>query len=189
MKNSIFSVLVITLIALVSTNVSAQKFKDLDKSPMDQAAFPSDYKEANKAVKVTYSRPQLKGRPVNKLAPNGEVWRTGANEAAEITFYKDMMLGKKTVSKGTYTLFTIPGDDSWTVIISKDLNIWGSYFYNQKNDVVRVNATVMSSKTPLEAFSIAFEEEGDNVAMYMGWGNVRTKTMMKPVKQTLMIKK
>ena len=78
---------------LVSFNVNAQKFKGLDASPMDAASFPSSYKESDKLVKITYSRPQLKGRSVGKLAPEGKVWRTGANEAAELTLYTDMMLG------------------------------------------------------------------------------------------------
>ncbi len=183
MKKSIFSVLVLAIITLVSTNATAQEFRDLDKSPMDQAAFPTSYKEANKLVKVTYSRPQLKERPVTKLAPNGEVWRTGANEAAEITFYQDMVLGGDTkVEKGTYTLYTIPGEKSWTIIINKDLNVWGSYSYNQEMDVARTKSDVMLAKEPIEAFSIAFEEDGSNIAMYMGWGNVVTKTTMTAAK-------
>lgn len=181
MKKSIFSILVFAVVALISTNVNAQSFKGLDKSPMDQAAYPSSYKVTDKVVKVTYSRPQLKGRPVAKLAPNDAVWRTGANEAAEITFYKDMMLGKTVVPKGTYTLFTIPGEKSWTTIISKDTNVWGSYSYNEKNDVARVNSQLMSGEKSLEAFSIAFEQDGSKIAMYMGWGTVRTKTLLKPV--------
>jgi len=189
MKKSIFSVLVLALVTLIATNATAQNFKDLDKSPMDQAAFPSSYKVSDKVVKVTYSRPQLKDRPVSKLAPNGEVWRTGANEAVEITFYKDMMVGKTLVPKGTYTLYTIPGEKSWTTIINKDLNVWGSYFYNKENDVARVTSPVMNGDKSLEAFSIAFEEEGENIAMYMGWGTIRTKTVMKVAGEASMMKK
>ncbi|EDM44832.1 hypothetical protein SCB49_01889 [unidentified eubacterium SCB49] len=180
MKKSIFSALVLALVTLVSTNTYAQEFKDLDKSPMDQAAFPVSYKESDKAVKVTYGRPQLNERPLAKLAPNGNVWRTGANEAAEITFYKDMMVGKTKVAKGTYSLFTIPGEKTWTIIINKDINVWGAYSYNEKNDVARTTATVSASKEPIEAFSVAFEAEGTNIAMYMGWGDVVTKTILTP---------
>ena len=108
MKNSIlpFAFLLITLIS--SLQLTAQNFKDLDKSPMDVAAFPSSYKISDKIVKVIYSRPQLNGRDVVKLAPPEKVWRTGANEAAEITFYKDVIFGGKAIKAGTYSLFTIP---------------------------------------------------------------------------------
>ncbi len=68
-------------------------------------------KKQIKLVKVVYSRPQLKGRSLDKLAPKDKVWRTGANEAAEITFYKDVTFGGKEVKAGTYTLFTIPTEE------------------------------------------------------------------------------
>ncbi len=85
-KSTFITSIAFAFIMLLSTNVNAQKFSGLDKSPMDAASFPSSYKESNKLIKVVYSRPQLKGRDLETLAPNGKVWRTGANEAAEITF-------------------------------------------------------------------------------------------------------
>lgn len=75
---------------------------------MDATAFPNSYKISDKIVKVIYSRPQLNGRDLVKLAPPEKVWRTGANEAAEITFYKDVIFGGKALKAGTYSLFTIP---------------------------------------------------------------------------------
>ena len=77
-KSTLIPVLAFSVIMLFSLNLSAQNFSDLDKSPMDVAAFPSSYKESNKQVKVIYSRPQLKGRDVKTLTPNGKVlanWR------------------------------------------------------------------------------------------------------------------
>ena len=157
---------------LLSISVSAQNFKGLDKSPMDAASFPSDYKVSDKLIKIVYSRPQLNGREVSALAKNGEVWRTGANEAAELTLYTDMKLGDTSIKAGVYTFYTIPGDQEWTVIISKDLNVWGSYFYNETNDVARLNVPV-SLGDSLEAFSIAFEEAEGGVHMHLGWGTTR----------------
>ena len=126
-KSTIITTIAFAVTMLLSSNVNAQKFPDLDKSPMDPAAYyPNDYKVSAKEIaKITYSRPQLKGRSVSELAPNGKVWRTGANEAAEITFYKDVKLGDTKIKAGTYTLFTIPEKDFYTVIISKDLNVLG----------------------------------------------------------------
>ncbi|MEX0274141.1 MAG: DUF2911 domain-containing protein [Flavobacteriaceae bacterium] len=151
----------------------AQDFQGLDKSPMDMATFPSSYRVQDKAVRVTYSRPQLKGRDLSQLAPAGKVWRTGANEAAEITFYKDAQLGDKSVKAGTYALFTIPGENEWTIILNSQLNQWGAYSYSDGADVVRVSGTVSSGKKSLEAFSIAFDEAGDGAQMVMGWGTTR----------------
>lgn len=168
-----FKTFVLTLTLVFSYTANAQKFPDLDPSPMDAAAYPSSYKISEKSIKATYGRPQLKGRDLNKLAPNNEVWRTGANEATEITFYKPITFGTKKVEAGTYSLFTIPGDKEWTVILSSDLNVWGAYTYKMDNDVARIKVPVTQSKDILEAFSIVFEESKSGADMYMGWGTLR----------------
>ena len=174
-KSTIISTIAFAFIMLLSTNVNAQKFSDLDKSPMDAASFPSSYKESNKLIKAIYSRPQLKGRELSTLAPNGKIWRTGANEAVEITLYQDMKLTDGLVKAGTYSLFTIPGEKEWTVILSSDLNVWGSYFYNEANDVARIIVTAGSGDKSLETFSIAFDEGENGINMFLGWDKVRVK--------------
>jgi hypothetical protein len=171
-KNLLTSALMAFLF-LFAVQANAQKFSDLDKSPMDVASFPTSYKEANKLIKIQYSRPQLKGRELGKLAPNDKVWRTGANEAAELTLYVDMKLGDTMVKAGTYTFYTIPGETEWIAIINSDLNVWGSYFYQDGNDVARISVPVSSDSKALEAFSIAFEESDTGVAMHLGWGTMR----------------
>lgn len=176
MKNSTFiTTIAFAFVMLLTTNVNAQKFPGLDKSPMDAASYPSDYKVSDKAVKVVYGRPQLNGRSLSELAPNGKQWRTGANEAAEITFYKDMTVGGTKIKAGTYTMSTIPGEKEWTLIFSSDLNVWGSYFYNEANDVARVTAPATMGDESLEAFSIMFDDKG---TMHMGWGKARVAVPM-----------
>ncbi|MFT4781358.1 MAG: hypothetical protein ACI9SD_001041 [Pseudohongiellaceae bacterium] len=170
---SIITTTALAFIMLISLNMNAQDFAKMDKSPMDGASFPSNYKESNKLIKVIYGRPQLNGRSIEKLAPNGKVWRTGANEAVELTLYTTMALGDTKIAPGTYTFYVIPGEKEWTAIISTDLNVWGSYFYKQENDVARLRVPVTEGKESLEAFSIAFEESKDGVHMHMGWGTLR----------------
>jgi hypothetical protein len=171
MKKSILMIAVFAISIFSSTEMLAQKFPKVDVSPMDAASFPENWRESNKLVKVVYSRPQLKGRTLDKLAPNDKVWRTGANEAAEITFYKDVTFGDKEVKAGTYTFFTIPTDTDWTFILSNQKNVWGSYFYDKAEDVVRVTAKVSKSKNLIEAFSIIFEGEEESAMMHLGWAN------------------
>ena len=174
MKNSkLFTTIAFAFMLLVSFNAEAQDFPKLDASPMDVASFPNDYKVANKLVKVAYSRPQLKGRDMAKLAPNGKVWRTGANESAEITFYVDMKLDGKTIKAGTYSLATIPGEKEWTIIINSELNAWGAYFYKQENDVARFNVPATTADESLEEFAMVFTEADNGVHLNMGWGNTR----------------
>ena len=173
MKNSKFAALILIVAITFSANTFAQDFKGLDKSPMDVAPFPADYKESDKKVKVTYSRPQLKNRELSKLAPEGEVWRTGANEAAEITFYYPAKIDGKMVRPGTYSLFTIPGADEWTVILNKKLNQWGSYFYDEASDAARVTVPNVTDATSLEEFSIAFKDVTGGAELVMGWDKTR----------------
>ena len=169
MKNSILSIAILIITLISSIELTAQKFKSLDKSPMDATAFPSSYKISDKIVKIIYSRPQLNGRDLIKLAPPEKVWRTGANEAAEITFYKDVIFGGKVLKAGTYSLFTIPSlDGDWTVIINRARNIWGSYYYKQDQDVIRVSGKTSKVEENIEAFSIMFEKD---MTLKMGWGN------------------
>jgi len=174
MKN--LFVLTFFALVLMTTDTMAQKFSGLDKSPMDMAAFPASYKVSDKAVRVIYGRPQLKGRDMGTLAPSGKVWRTGANEAAEITFYKDATFGGEKVAAGTYSLFTIPGDGEWTVVLNKNLNQWGAYSYDSAADVARVKAAVSQDGDALEAFSIAFKEVDGGAHLVMGWGTTRVAT-------------
>ena len=84
-----------------------------------------------------------------------------------------MMLGTTKIKAGTYTFYLIPGETEWTAIVSTDINVWGSYFYNEKNDVARINVPVSKSEESLEAFSIAFEKSDEGIHMHLGWGTVR----------------
>ena len=168
MKNPILPIAFFLITLTSAFQLTAQNFKGLDKSPMDVAAFPSSYKISEKIVKVTYSRPQLNGRELLKLAPPDKIWRTGANEAAEITFYKDVVFGGKALKAGTYSLFTIPSlNGDWTVIINSARNVWGSYYYKQDQDVIRVFGKTSKSEENIEAFSITFDND---MTLKMGWG-------------------
>ncbi|TLU99093.1 DUF2911 domain-containing protein [Dyadobacter luticola] len=175
MKKNIALCLVLIISALTA---QAQKFSPLDKSPRDIAYFPNNFshdrKDGEKAlVKVSYSRPSLKGREAfGKLEPYGKVWRVGADESTEIKFYQDATFGGKKVKAGTYSLFAIPGEKEWTVILSSDLDYWGAYKYKESADVLRTTVPVKKADAPIENFSIVFEKSSDKAAnMFMGWDN------------------
>ena len=177
MKNSILSIAILIITLISSTELTAQKFKSLDKSPMDMATFPISYKISDKIVKVIYSRPQLNGRDLVKLAPPEKIWRTGANEAVEITFYKDVIFGGKALNAGTYSLFTIPSlDGDWTVIINSARNVWGSYYYKQDQDVIRVSGKTSTIEENIEAFSMMFDKD---MTLKMGWGKTIVSVTIK----------
>lgn len=159
-----------------STISSAQQFAALDKSPMDKAYFPNNFahdrKGSDKAiVRVTYSRPSMNGREVmGRLVPYGKVWRVGANEATEIKFYQDVELAGKTVKAGTYSLFAIPAEKEWTIILSSDLDYWGAFSYKEGNDVLRVTGTAVMSDNAVENFTIQFDKKADQQGvMKLAW--------------------
>ena len=172
-KLKFISAIAFGLLLLLATDAQAQKFPGLDGSPLDQALFPADNKIPTKTAKVVYSRPQLKGRSLSELAPEGKVWRTGANEATEITFYKDVKLGTTKIKSGTYSLYTIPEKNKYTVILNKSTNVWGSYSYQAENDVARLSVPVTQGEESLEALSMVFTPADKGMVLNIGWDKTR----------------
>lgn len=143
-------------------------FSKLDVSPLDVVLFRGEDNEP--LARVLYSRPQAREREIfGKLVPFGEVWRTGANEATEITLYQDMTVQGEKIKKGTYTLFTIPKEKEWTIILNNSTNIWGAYDYHVEKDVARITVPVRKSPIRIEAFSMAFEPIPDGAMLQIGW--------------------
>ncbi|NRA91577.1 MAG: DUF2911 domain-containing protein [Psychroserpens sp.] len=172
---TLISAILTVVFTLTSIDVTAQDFPPLDKSPMDAAVYPSNYEVSRKLIKIIYSRPLLRDRSIESLVPLEEVWRTGANEAAEITLYVDMRMGDQKVPAGTYTFYLINQGEQWTAVINRATNVWGSYFYDKKLDVARYNVPVEEGKEPIEAFSIFFKESEEDIRMNVGWDRLRLK--------------
>ncbi|MEZ4828770.1 MAG: DUF2911 domain-containing protein [Bacteroidia bacterium] len=173
MKNLIF---LLMILGFVLPAAIGQSFRGLDKSPLDIAYFPDNFAHDRKAgekaiVKVTYSRPAKNGRVVfGQLVPYGKVWRTGANEATEIKVYQTVYLGDKKLKPGVYSLFTIPGENEWEIILSKDIDYWGAYSYEQEHDVFRVKVPAGKTDQAVENFTIQFKLIGTGkAAMVMVW--------------------
>ena len=177
-----YTVLLICASLILIMDSRAQKMDGLDKSPMDMAYYPDNFAHDRKfapkligdmpaIVRVTYSRPPKKGREIfGKLVPYNEVWRVGANEAVEIKFYQVVTIDGSAVKAGSYSLFAIPGEKEWTIILNSDLDFWGAYSYDQTHDVLRVKVPVTKAKSEIENFSIKFKKGTDKEAiMMMGW--------------------
>lgn len=161
------------LLLMATTFSQAQNFRGLDKSPMDQAKYPISNRITEKVAVITYSRPQLNGRSLEALVPLGKVWRTGANEAAELRVFTDIQIGETILVAGTYTFFTILEKNTATFIVNSATNLWGAYAYNSNNDVLRITVPRTESETVLEAFSIAFSKDEGQPKIHMGWANTR----------------
>lgn len=132
-------------------------------------------------MEIVYHRPSLDGRNVNSLvndAPNGEVWRTGANNNTLISFDKDVTVGGQSLKAGQYSLFTIPADGEWTVIFNSATNKWGTQ-YAKGTDVLRIKAKVSKTSNSVETFTIGmtdFDKNAKNKAnIELAWGNLSVK--------------
>lgn len=169
MKKTFLVIALLFFSGIFLKQAKAQDFKGLDKSPMDLASYPDNYRISDKVIKIVYSRPQLKGRSLTNLAKFGKKWRTGANEATEITFFKDVNFGGTPVKSGTYTMYTIPGETNWTVVLSSQLNVWGVYFHKDENDVAKVTIPIKKSEEIIDVFSIVIDKD---MTIHMGWGDV-----------------
>jgi hypothetical protein len=108
-------------------------------------------------IEITYSQPAKRDRVVfGELVPYNEVWRTGANEATEVTLKKDLTIGGKTVKAGTYTLFTVPGEKEWRVILNSQLGQWGAYDYDKykSKDVLDIKVPSRKLANTVEKLTI-----------------------------------
>lgn len=147
--------------------------------PSPIAVISMRYKDAY--VKITYSQPHMLGRKVfGNLVPYGEVWRTGANEATEITATKDILLNNQILKAGTYTIYTIPEKDKWTIIINSEVGLWGSYNYNIKLDVMRFNIPVQTSDNIIyEPFTMKFDQKNEVAELLLLWDNIHISIPVK----------
>jgi hypothetical protein len=170
------------LILLGSSSRSQTSLPAVDKSPLDISYYPCDYpqlKTQSSAVepavaRVIYSRPKKEGRPVfGGLVEYGKLWRLGANEATEIEFFKPVIIGQKKIAKGRYTLYAIVNEKSWTFILNKDTDIWGSFKYKQANDVVRVDVPVQALQEQVESLAMTFEKAATGINLVIAWEHVK----------------
>ena len=135
-------------------------------------------------VKVHYSSPRKRGRDIfGGLVPYDKVWRLGANEATELTTTESIRIGGKQLPAGTYSLFAIPHENSWTLIANGNLGQWGAFSYAEDADVLRLEAPAQRTEQIHEAFTINLEQdEGQSGArLVMTWGQTRVTVPIEPV--------
>lgn len=126
---------------------------------------------------IEYSRPSMKGRKIfGGLEPYGKVWRTGANEATTFEARKDLRINGQPLPAGKYALFTIPGEQEWTIIFNKTASQWGAYDYKQDQDALRVKATPTRTAQPVEQFTISTDAAGN---VTMAWENTQVSFAVK----------
>ena len=147
----------------------------LSSIAQEKRASPHDKTSATvggTTITIEYGRPYLKGRKAvgGALVPYGKVWRTGADEATTLTTTGDLTIGNLTVPAGTYALFTLPSENGWKLIVSKNAKQWGAFSYKESEDLGRADMAVRKLSSPVEQFTIAIEpESGKRAVLKMDW--------------------
>ena len=174
-----FALIAVSLFA-VAMFASAQMNMSDDKSkrPSPPASAACKFSDG-KTIKIDYSSPRAKGRKIfgeaseKALVPYGQIWRTGANDATTFVTDTNVTVGGKAVPAGSYTIFTVPKADAWSLVISKKTGEWGTDYPGEKEDLVRVPMTVSKTSAPVENFTIAFDQAGSKCALRTEWENTR----------------
>lgn len=157
--------IIVALFALATVAVAQQKVL----SPPGEASVSF---ADGKTVSIKYSRPSMRGRKIyGGLVPYGVVWRTGANSATSLTTDVDLDIGGTTVPKGSYTLYTLPGESAWQLIVNKQTGQWGTE-YHQEQDLARIPMKVGQLPSGLEIFTISLDKTGATSAVLkLDWEN------------------
>jgi hypothetical protein len=134
-------------------------------------------------IDVKYCQPSKKDRLIfgaedtDALVPYGKKWRTGANEATEISFSEDVQIGDAILQAGRYSLYTIPGPTSWTVVFNSKLGYWGAKLngdpFEEEFDVLRATAVVTPLDSPVEQFTLSLSAADSVVNLAFSWDQTR----------------
>ena len=147
------------------------KQHDKSFSPEEEVTYTS----GDLTIRVFYNRPFKKGRDIfGSLVPFDKVWRTGANEATTFGTNKDLIIEGKTLKKGRYTLWTIPGEETWKVIFNSEVGQWGIGSDGEANrtaskDVLTIDVHAVQQERVFEQFTISFEKVGEDAEMVLIW--------------------
>ncbi len=152
-----------------------------DKSSRPSPPAKAECKLANaKTVTIDYSSPRAKGRKIfGGLVPYGQIWRAGANEATSLVTTSDITVRGTVVPAGNYTIFMVPAEDKWTLVISKKTGEWGTAYPGPENDLARIDMKVSKTSSPAENFTIAFDHSGGGCTLRMEWENTRASVDIK----------
>ena len=161
-------VLTICSLAVLTLVVAVRAQQDKSKRPSPPATAKCEL-AAGKSITIDYSSPRKKGRAIfTDVVKYGEIWRTGANEATTFVTNTDLMVGGTHVPAGSYTLFTVPNKDKWSLVISKKTGEWGTDYPGEKEDLARIDMKAATGPAT-ENFTISFDKGAKGCTLKMAW--------------------
>jgi len=164
----------LTLLSLSLLLTAAIVADEPAKKPLSPAT-KTEATVGGKHITIDYSAPSKRDRVImGGLVPYGKVWRTGANQATTLKTDTDLMIGSIHVPAGTYTLFTIPNEKEWTLIVNKQSGLWGTNSYDEKQNLGQTKMTVSAPKKPVETFCIVLPSSKEQKStLSMMWENTQ----------------
>lgn len=158
----------IAVLTLVVPSFAQMSSNGEQKRPSPPAQATVNLK--GQTITVDYSAPSMRGRKImGELVPYGKVWRTGANEATKLKTPIPIHIGTLAVPAGSYTLFTIPSDSGWKLIVNKQTGQSG-LAYDEQQDLGRTSMTTTSTPSPVETFIIHFDKtSGKHTELHLTW--------------------
>ena len=171
----------LTLVTLTFVTVAcAQKDKGKRPSPPAQAQCQLS---GGKNITVDYSSPRMKGRKIfGDLVPYGQVWRTGANEATTFVTTANLTVGGTNVPAGNYTIFTVPNQTKWTLIVNKKTGEWGTPYNYDADELARIDMKVAPTMSAVENFTIAFDQAGGGCTLKISWESTQASVQIAEAK-------
>ncbi len=172
--------IVFTTFLVLLTTVALAQMGDNSSRPSPPEKATCDL-GMGQTITTDYSSPRMKGRQIyGGLVPYGKVWRTGANDATTFVTTTGVEVGGKSVPAGSYTLFTVPDANKWTLIINKKTGEWGIPYKYQSDELARVDMTVSKVSSPVEDFTISYEKTGSGCVMHLDWETTRASVDIAP---------
>ena len=160
----------VAVMVAAGISLSAQKTTQVHPGKGGSPHVKSEWTIDGANISITYGRPSLKGRAEATLMPRGKEWRTGADEATTLTTDKNLMFGNVHLSPGTYTLYTVPGETEWQLVISKKTGQWGVPYPGAGEDLGRAPMKVTKNATPVEQLTISITDTPAGGDLSVAWG-------------------
>jgi|WetSurMetagenome_2_1015567.scaffolds.fasta_scaffold176688_2 hypothetical protein len=169
MRHPVLTAAVAVVAMTVAVAASAQQTKEIHPGRGGSPHVQTDWTVDGAKISIQYGRPYLKGRPEAQLMPSGKPWRTGADEATTLVTDKPLKFGSLSVPAGTYTLFTLPGESAWQLIVSKQTGQWGTQ-YSEAQDLGRAPMKIEKAASPVEQLTVTIDDTPAGGTLKVSWG-------------------
>lgn len=163
------------IVVLCTASLAAQKTTGVHPGKGGSPHVRTEWTIDGANISIEYGRPYLKGRRIEDVAPYGKIWRAGADEATTLKTDKPLKFGSLAVPAGTYTLFTVPNEKQWQLVISKQTGQWGTV-YTEGQDLGRVPLTVGHAAKMPDQLTYSIDDTAQGATLRLEWGHTSVST-------------